>query len=91
MDSVLRMGPIAGGDGFVPRYDHVAPAYMTFAASLRRRFKMAGGEATVALSAINLGPRHQEIADRSEQYLHPEGPVNRASRMVFLSLSIGGR
>lgn len=91
MASVLRMGPIAGGDGFVPRYDYVAPAYTTFDASLRRRFKMAGEEASVALSAINLGPRHQEIADRSEQYLHPAGPVNRASRMLFLSLSIGGR
>lgn len=91
MASALRMGPLAGGDGFVPSYDYVAPAYTTFDASLRRRFKLGEEEATVALSAINLGPRHQEIADRSEQRLHPEGPVNRASRMVFLSLSIGTR
>ena len=91
MVSLLRMGSLAGGDGFVPRYDYVAPAYTTLDASLSRHLRIGGQDVTLSLSAINLGPKHQEIADRSEQYLHPEGPVNRASRMILLSLSIDGR
>lgn len=91
MISLLRMGPLAGGDGFVPHYDYVAPAYNTVDASLHRRMRMGGESVALSLSAVNLGPRHQEIADRSEQFLHPEGSINRASRMIFLSLSIGDR
>ncbi len=91
MITALRMGPLAGGDGFVARYDYQAPAYTAYDFSIRRRLNFGAQDVVVALSGINLGARHQEIADRSEQSLHPEGPVNQVSRMVFLSVSIGER
>lgn len=42
------------------------------------------------MNGINLGGRHQEIADRSEQCLptHRGTPVNPVSSMVWTSLSI---
>jgi iron complex outermembrane receptor protein len=87
MMTVLRMGPLAGGDGYVPKAQYVASAYTTTDVRIARRFHAGRQEVEIALSGINLGPRHQEIADRSEQYFHPEGPANPVSRMVFLSLS----
>ena len=49
-----------------------------------------GRKAEVALNGINLGGPHQEIADRSEQCLpaNQGKPVNPASSMVWMSLSI---
>jgi iron complex outermembrane recepter protein len=88
MVSLLRTGPLAGGDGLVPGYQYLAPAYTTLDASVSRRLRTGSQNIDVSLSAINLGPRHQEIADRSEQFLHPEGPINPVSRMVFLSVTI---
>lgn len=91
MITVLRMGPLAGGDGYVPRFQYLAPAYTTTDFRIARRFLMGNQNVEVALSGINLGPRHQEIADRSEQFLHRDVPANPVSRMVFLSLSVGYR
>lgn len=87
MITVLRMGPLAGGDGYVPKSQYVAPAYTTTDFRVARRFHSGRQEFEIALSGINLGPRHQEIADRSEQYFHPLAPANPLSRIVFLSLS----
>lgn len=90
MVTVLRMGPLAGGDGYVPRFQYLAPAYTTTDFRIARRFLVGNQNVEVALSGINLGASHQEIADRSEQYLH-EGSANPVSKMVFLSLGIGYR
>jgi iron complex outermembrane receptor protein len=89
--TLLRMGPLAGGDGFVPRFRYRAPAYTTTDLRIAHKTFMGDHLVEVALAATNLGPKHQEIADRSEQFLHPDAPVNQASRMVFLSLTIGSR
>lgn len=91
MLTALRMGPLAGGEGFVSQYSYQAPAYTTFDFSIRRRLRVGTQDVVVALSGINLGGDHQEIADRSEQKLHPEGPANPVSKMVFLSITIGER
>lgn len=91
MITALRMGPLAGGEGFVGQYNYQAPAYTTYDFSVRRRLRIGAHDVVFALSGINLGGDHQEIADRSEQSLHPEGPVNQASRMIFLSVTIGER
>ncbi len=91
MVTILRMGSIAGGDGYVPRFQYLAPAYTSADFRVARRFRSGGRQVEVALSGINLGPRHQEIADRSEQYMHQDGPVNPVSRMVFLSASVAYR
>ena len=88
MISVLRMGPLAGGDGFVPGVRYTAPAYTTVDLRIARHTQIGILPLEVALTATNLGGRHQEIADRSEQVLHPEGPANRVSRMVWLGITL---
>ncbi|MGC3963351.1 MAG: TonB-dependent receptor [Rhodocyclaceae bacterium] len=84
----LRMGPLAGGDGFVPIYPYVAPAYTTYDARIAWNGRLSGRKVEVSLNAINLGPRHQEIADRSQQAADARfgdtAPANTVSRMVYL-------
>jgi iron complex outermembrane receptor protein len=91
MVTALRMAPLAGGEGFVGQYSYQAPAYTTFDFSVRRNLRVGAHDAVLSLSGINLGGSHQEIADRSEQSLHPDYPVNEVSRMIFLSLTISER
>lgn len=91
MVTALRMGPLAGGEGFVSQYNYQAPAYTSYDFSVRRRSRIGTQDIVVALSGINIGGDHQEIADRSEQKLHPEGPANPVSKMLFLSITIGER
>ena len=85
--TVLRMGPIAGGSGFVPKSQYVSAPYTTTDAHLARRFRVDGQEMEIALTGTNLGGRHQEIADRSQQFLHGSTPVNTTSPTAWLSLS----
>ncbi len=91
MITLLRMGSSAGADGYVLRTPYRAAAYTTVDFRLARRLRAMGHNLEIALTGTNLGPRHQEIADRSEQFLHPDGPVNPVSRMIFLSLRIDNR
>jgi iron complex outermembrane receptor protein len=91
MVSALRMGPLAGGEGFVGQFSYEAPAYTTYDFSIRKHLRAGSQNVVIALTAINLGGDHQEIADRSEQSLHPGSPVNPVSKMVFLSLTVGER
>lgn len=91
MLTALRMGPLAGGEGFVGQFTYQAPAYTTYDISIRRNLRIGSQDVVVALSGINLGGTHQEIADRSEQSLHPDHPVNPVSKMLFLSVTIGER
>lgn len=86
--SALRMGPLAGGTGFVPASQYVSRPYTTLDARLARSMTIAGTPVVASLTATNLGGRHQEIADRSEQFLHGTTPVNQTSPMVWLALSI---
>jgi iron complex outermembrane receptor protein len=83
--SVLRMGSMAGGSGFVPTTDYASPGYHTVDFRLAYTLRPA---VEVALAGINIGPRHQEIADRSEQALHGTTPINLSSPMIWLSLSV---
>ena len=84
------MGPLAGGYGYVPGCDTTSKPYTTLDLRIARAFRFEGRKAEVALNGINLGGPHQEIADRSEQCLpaHRGKPVNPASSMVWMSLSI---
>jgi iron complex outermembrane receptor protein len=75
----------------VPKSQYIAPAYTTVDFRVARRFHVGRQDVEVALSGINLGASHQEIADRSEQYFHPEGPANPVSRMVFISVGTNYR
>jgi iron complex outermembrane receptor protein len=84
----MRIGPIAGGSGFVPTSDYSAPAYSTVDLRLARSFRLDRRTLDVALVGTNLGGRHQEIADRSEQAMHGNTPVNETSSLVWLNLSL---
>lgn len=88
--SVLRMGSLAGGYGYVPGCDYTAKPYTTVDARIAHVFRLDGRRAELALNGINLGARHQEITDRSEQCLaaHQSNPVNPVDAMGWLSLSI---
>lgn len=86
--TALHMGPLAGGSGFVPTSTYVSKPYTTFDVRLARGMSVGASVVTVALTATNLGGRHQEIADRAEQSLHGSTPVNQTSPMVWLSLGI---
>ncbi len=86
--TALRMGPLAGGEGFVAGYQYTSRPYTTYDARVGYATRLGGTPAQIALSATNLGGRHQEIADRSEQFIHGTEPVNRTSPMVWLTLSL---
>ncbi len=89
MISGMRMGPLAGGDGMVPIYRYVAPAYTSFDARIAWAQRLASGQRIeYSLNGINLGERHQEIADRSQQSLYGSEPANLVSPMVYLAVSL---
>ncbi|NMG44746.1 TonB-dependent receptor plug domain-containing protein [Aromatoleum toluvorans] len=93
MLSVLRMGPLAGGDGFVPSFRYVARPYTTVDANLSHTTRINGHSVQFALTALNLGKRHQEIADRSQQAAQlvatgSNAPVNPVSPSVYLSMTL---
>ncbi|MDD5329233.1 MAG: TonB-dependent receptor [Sulfuricella sp.] len=89
--TLLRMGPLAGGSGFVPLYQYTSRPYTTLDARLARTFRVGDVPLEVALTATNLGGRHQEIADRSEQSLHGTDPVNQTSPMAWLTFTLQPR
>lgn len=89
--TALRMGPLAGGTGFVPGSIYVSKPYTTFDARLARSIIAGNTGMTLAVTATNLGGRHQEIADSSEQFLHGTTPVNRTAPMVWLTLSVNSK
>ena len=74
----------------MPVCETTSKPYTTLDLRIARAFRFEGRKAEVALNGINLGGPHQEIADRSEQCLpaHRGKPVNPASSMVWMSLSI---
>ncbi len=86
--TLLRMGPLAGGSGFVSDYQYTSSPYTTLDARLAHHIKAAGTPLEIALTATNLGGRHQEIADRSEQVLHGSAAANRTSPMLWLTFTL---
>ena len=57
---------------------------------IARAFRLDGRRAEVSINGMNLGGRHQEITDRSEQCLpaHLGSPVNPVAPMGWLSFSV---
>lgn len=87
--TVLRQGPLAGGDGFVPGFRYVAKPYTTLDARIAWRAERQARTLEIALLGTNLGGRHQEVSDRSEQFLHPDHPVNETSPAIALTVQFG--
>jgi iron complex outermembrane receptor protein len=84
--SIHAMSPVAGGDGFVPGFEYQTPGYAALDIALAWRTRLAEQPCTLRLVGTNLGGRHQEIPDRSEQALHPNSPVNPVSKAIHLTL-----
>jgi len=82
--TLLRMGPIAGGFGLGATVTYESQPSPT--AAFRVAWTPLSG-LELAVVGTNLGGAHQEIADRSEQALHPTTPMNETSPMVWLALS----
>ncbi|KAF7600837.1 MAG: TonB-dependent receptor [Candidatus Dactylopiibacterium carminicum] len=87
--SVLRMGPLAGGDGFSPLAAYVAKPYTTVDLRLAWGGRVEQRSVQISLNAINLGERHQEIADRAQESRGTCCPANRVSPMVWLGVELG--
>lgn len=92
MLSAVRVGPMAGADGIATGTPYVAKAYTSFDARLAWNARTESGRKyEIALNAINLGKRHQEIPDRGVQvyraYLGDDTPANAVTPTVYVSLS----
>lgn len=86
--TVLRQGPLAGGDGFVPGFRYVARPYTTVDVRIAWQTYWQDRGVELAVAGTNLGGRHQEVSDRSEQFLHPDHPVNETSPAITLTVRL---
>ena len=88
MLSVTRVGPVASGDSFLANGRYVVDAFTTLDLTVSRRFSLGGHPARFTLAALNLGPRHQEIADPAMQLVYGTVPANTVSRQVYAGLDV---
>ena len=86
--SVTRVAAVASGDSFVASGRYVVDAFTAIDLALSRRFTLAGHDARFTLSALNVGPRHQEIADPAIQRVRGDEPANRVSRQVYAGIEV---
>jgi len=86
--SVTRVGPVASGDSFVANGRYLVDDFTTVDISVSRRLSLFGQPARFSLTALNLGPRHQEIADPAMQMVYGNRAANRVSRLVYAGLSV---
>jgi len=86
--SMTRVGPVAFGDSFLANGRYVVDDFTAVDLSLSRRFKAFGHPANFHLTALNLGPRHQEIADPAMQRVYGNRPANPVSRQVYAGVSL---
>ncbi|QID16302.1 TonB-dependent receptor [Nitrogeniibacter mangrovi] len=85
---VTRIGPVTSGDSFVASGRYLVKDFTTYDLSVSRPLELLGHKARFQLSALNLGPRHQEIADPAMQTVYGSTPANRVSRQVYAGLSL---
>lgn len=86
--SVTRVAAVASGDSFIASGRYVVDALTAIDLALSRRFTLGGHDARFTLSALNVGPRHQEVADPAIQRVRGPEPVNRLSRQVYAGLEV---
>ncbi|WP_332671388.1 TonB-dependent receptor plug domain-containing protein [Aromatoleum sp.] len=88
MLTVLRMGPVDFGTGFIPGYDRKVDAYTAVDASIAWERRIASNPVRVSLSGINLFGEHQEVANRPLQQRIGDKPANEVGRQVHLGIRI---
>jgi len=86
--TVLRIGAVDFGTGFIPGYDRKVDAYTAVDASIAWEGRVRSHPLTVRLSGINLFGNHQEVANRPLQRRIGEKPANEVGRQVHLGVSI---
>jgi len=88
--SLLRMGPLEAGTGYVPGLRHTVPAYTSLDWSLGRRLHAGSQVVDMRLTAINLLDDHQELAHKPLQAMpqHRGRTPNRTGRQVFLTVDL---
>lgn len=86
--SLTRIGPVASGDSFVANGRYLVDDFTTIDLSLSRRLNLFGQAARFSLSVLNLGPRHQEIADPAMQMVYGNRAANRVSRLAYAGLTV---
>lgn len=84
--SVLRMGPIDAGSGYVQGYRYQVPAYTTVDFSVARDVRIGSTPVELRLSGINLRGRHQELSHRPRQVVHGNHPATEAGRQIHFSV-----
>ena len=87
MVHLTRVGPVATGDSYLAGEPYVVRAYTSLDIALSRAVRLAGYPARLTLTALNLGPRHQEAANPAQQIGRSQ-PANRVSRQVYLGLDM---
>ena len=88
MLTVLRMGPVDFGTGFIPGYDQKVDAYTTVDASIAWEGRIGSNPLRVSLSGINLFNKHQEVANRPLQQRIGDKPANEVDRQIHLGIQL---
>ena len=86
--TVLRMGPVDFGTGFIPDYNRKVDAYTTVDASVAWTGRVGSNPVTLRVSGINLFGDHQEVANRPLQQRLGDEPANEVGRQIHLGLNI---
>jgi len=86
--SMTRVGPVAFGDSYLASERYVVRDFTTWDLSITRRLTAFGQPASFSLTALNLGPRHQEIADPAMQRIYGARPANPVTRQVYAGLAL---
>ena len=88
--SLLRMGPIEAGTGYVPGLRHTVPAYTSLDWSIGSRLRAGSQPIDVRLTATNLLGSHQELAHKPLQAMPDQRgrTPNETGRQVFLSVNL---
>lgn len=88
--SLLRMGPLEAGTGYVPGLRHTVPAYTSLDWSLGRRLHVGSQAVDMRLTAINLLGRHQELAHKPLQAMpqYRGRTPNETGRQIFLTVGL---
>ena len=86
--SITRIGPVASGESYLANERYVVDDFTTVDISVSRPVSLFGQRARFSLTALDLGPRHQEIADPSMQSVYGNRAANRVSRQVYAGLSM---
>lgn len=88
--SLLRMGPIEAGTGYVPGLRHTVPAYTSLDWSIGSRLRAGNQPIDVRLTATNLLGSHQELAHKPLQAMPDQRgrTPNETGRQVFLTVNL---